>query len=329
MRTMELEELTAALAGPKPDREAVLTSFRLKHRRRKTRRRLWWFGGVAACLVVAVTFIMTGQARPRTSVTVSPAGCAPAPLAQSLARARQAGASILIAYGSPTGTTAGSGYQGVVLHSVRMLSGPVIASGTTAWADGRAISAGTGPAVARITSGQMLAIAWPAAVAGSEVGPIVHTAPVMGGNVILTRSGCEDVASLAAPPNPNLGPAATAGGAAAPDGLYSIPLRSVEQAAASPPAPGQGAGRHSAPAPATLPSPGNGSGNAGNRDAGGDAGKTSKGAGASGNSGNAGNAGNSGSAGSSGSAGDGSGNGNGSGKAKSQSRAKGNGNGNG
>src|SRR6185437_4508276 len=88
MRTMELEELTAALAGPtKPDREAVLASFRRKHHKTKVKRRLWWLGGLAACVVVALTFVTTGQTRPRTSVAVSPAGCAPAPLAQSLARA--------------------------------------------------------------------------------------------------------------------------------------------------------------------------------------------------------------------------------------------------
>jgi len=173
------------------------------------------------------------QSRLRSSVTVSNAGCSSTPLAQSLARARQAGASIFIAYGSPTGKTADSGYQGLVLRSVQMLTGPVIASGTTAWTDGTAIRAGTDPVAARATGGQVLAIAWPAAVVGTAVGPIVHTAPVIGGNVILTRSGCGDMANLAAPPNPDPG-TVSAGGESAPDGLYAIPLRTVEQAAASP-----------------------------------------------------------------------------------------------
>src|SRR4051794_3094190 len=327
MRTMELEELTAALAGPtKPDREAVLASFRRKHRRKKVKRRLWWLGGLAACAVVALTFVTTGQIRPRTSVTVSPAGCAPAPLAQSLARARQAGASILIAYGSPTGTTAASGYQGVVLRSVRMLSGPPIASGTTAWADATATGAGTGPTAARMPSGQMLAIAWPAAVVGSQGGPIVHTAPVRSGNVLLTRSGCQDVATLAAVPNGNPGTGASTGGAPAPDGLYAIPLRSVEQAATSPLAEGPGDTNKPGPTtPATLPSPGNGNTNTGNsRDKG-----NGDNAGNAGDSNNAGTAGNGGNSENSGNGGNGNANGNGNGKTTGKAKAKGKGDGNG
>jgi hypothetical protein len=332
MRTMELEELTAALAGPtKPDREAVLASFRRKHRRKKVKRRLWWLGGLAACAVVALTFVTTGQTRPRTSVTVSPAGCGPAPLAQSLARARQAGASILIAYGSPTGTTAGSGYQGVVLRSVQMLSGPAIASGTTAWADATATGAGAGPTAARMPSGQMLAIAWPAAVVGSQVGPIVRTARVRGGNVLLTRSGCQDVATLAAAPNGNPGPAASTGGAPAPDGLYALPLRSVEQAATSPLAEGPGDTTKPAPTtPATLPSPGDGSataGNSRNNGNGDNAGNAGNGdnAGTAGNGDNAGTAGNGDNAANSGNTGNGNANGNG--KTTGKARVKGNGNG--
>jgi hypothetical protein len=269
MRAMELEELTAALAAPKPDREAVLASFRRKHHWKRVKRRLWCFGGLAACVVVALTFVTFGQTRPRTSVTVSPAGCAPAPLAQSLAQARQAGASILIAYGSPTGTTAASGYQGVVLHSVQMLSGPAIASGTTAWADGTGLRGGTGAMPAKVTSGQMLAIAWPAAVVGSEIGPLLRTAPVRGGNVLLTRSGCQDVASLTAPPG--LAGAVVPGSQSAPDGLYAIPLRIVEQAAASPLARSRGVGRQPAPTPASNPSTASSSTANGNRNANGKA----------------------------------------------------------
>jgi hypothetical protein len=279
MSMMDLEELTAALGGPKPDRQAVLASFRRKHRRRKARRRLCWLGGITACAVVALTFVLTGQSRPRGSVTVSPAGCASASLAQSLARAREAGASIFTAYGSPTGRTADSGFQGVVLRSVRMLSGPVIASGTTAWTDGTAISAGTGPAAVRATGGPVFAIAWPAAVVGSAVGPIVHTAPVMGGNVILTRSGCWDMANLAAPPNPGPG-TVPPGGGSAPDGLYAIPLRTVEHAAASPLAGSDQAGpQPTVPAQGSTPSP---AVNAGNGSTSGNASKATGAAGSNG-----------------------------------------------
>jgi hypothetical protein len=318
MRTVELDELTAALAGPRPDRATVLASFHRKHRRTKAKRRLWWASGFAACLVVALAIVTTTQSRPHSSVTTSPspAGCSPAPLAQSLAQAQQAGASILLAYGSPTGQTAGTGYQAVVLSSVRMLSGPVIASGTTAWTDGTAISAGTGPAA----GGPVLAIAWPAAVAGSAVGPIVHTAPVVGGNVILTRSGCGDVANLAALPNPGPGMLPPSREPAT-DGLYALPLRVVEQAVARPLPKSRKAAQQAVPTPTSSPSPGpspspsqgNGNGNSGNGN-----GTASSGAGAGNGDGN----------GSGQSKGNGNGAGNGSGQSNGKVKGKGNGNGN-
>jgi hypothetical protein len=98
----------------------------------------------------------------------------------------------------------------------------------------------------------MLAIAWPASVVGSTVGPILHTAPVRGGNVLLTRSGCQDVASLAALPGP--AGAVIPGSQPVPDGLYAIPLRTVEQAAAGPLAQGRGNGHQATPTPASNPS---------------------------------------------------------------------------
>jgi hypothetical protein len=243
MRTLDVEELTAALAGPRPEREAVLESFRRKHRRRKARRRLCWAGGLTGCALVACAIAVTGVARPHDSVMVSPADCAPVSLAQSLAGARQAGASILVAYGSPAGPAAtsghpaASGYQAMMLHSVRTLSGPVIPSGTIAWTEG-APAAG---------DGQVLAIAWPAALVGSAVGPVVRTAPVIGGNVIVADPGCRGAASLAARPSP--GQQWTLSGEAAPGGRYAIPLRVVEAAATSP------AGADPADPPSTMPAP--------------------------------------------------------------------------
>lgn len=244
---IDVEELTAALAGPRPDREAVLASFHRKHRRRKARRRACWAGGLAACVAVALTIVTTAQPRPGSGPTAaSPAGCAPASLARSLAGARQAGASILEAYGSPSGATAAnSRYRALVLNSVRTLSGPVIASGTIAWTDGTAIGAGT--AATATAGGEVLAIAWPAAVIGSAVGPVVRTAPVVAGNVIFT-SGCAGVASR---PDGQL--------AITLSGRYAVPLRIVERAAVSPLAGSPGAVRQgvatSAPTPASNPSP--------------------------------------------------------------------------
>jgi hypothetical protein len=333
MRTLEVEELTAALTGPRPDRESVLTSFHRKHRRRKAKRRLGWFSGVAVCGAVIVILATAGQSRPDNQMAVSPAHCAPVSLAQSLAGARQAGASILVAYGSPAGRTAGSGYQAVVLHSVRTLSGPVIASGTIAWADGTAIGGGTSssPVATQATSGQLLAIAWPAALVGSAVGPVVRTAPVIGGNVIVTRSGCWDAVNLATRPHLGVPPGAPSG-EPAPDGLYAIPLQVVAEAAVSPLATGnqglrQGSPRRTVPAPASSPSPGSkATGSAGNGNAGGSA----NGSG-SGNTNTSGNTnGNSGGSGSGNANGNSGGSGNGNGNANSSgSNANGNGSANG
>jgi hypothetical protein len=270
---IDLDELTAALAGPKPDRGDVLASFRRKHRRRKARQRLLFLSAVAVGVTATIALATSGPSRPRQSVTLSAKECTPVALAHSLAQARQSGASILIADESPTDRTAGSGYAAVVLHSVRTLSGPVVTSGTIAWTDGTAIGgAGPAPRTTGATADRVFAIAWPAALVGSAVGPVLRAAPVVDGNVMFTTSGCTHAADL--PGSLSSGSrTATAGGAqvggADSTALYAVPLQTVEEAAVSPPG-DSNEGGHQANPTGTAPgqggdhSRGNGTGNAGN-----------------------------------------------------------------
>lgn len=271
MRMMDLDALTAALAGPKPDRGDVLSSFRRKHRRRKARQRLLCLGTVAVGVTVAIALATSGQSRPRQSAPFSSKECTPVALARSLAQARQSGASILIADESPTGRIAGSGYAAVVLHSVRTLSGPVVTSGTIAWTDGTAIG-GAGPAARTTgaTGGRVFAVAWPAALVGSAVGPVLRAAPVVAGNVMFTTSGCTDAANLPGSPSSGSGTAAAGGapaGGADSTALHAVPLQTVEEAA-SPPGDSNGgmpqvSPSRTAPGQGGDPSRGNGTGKAG------------------------------------------------------------------
>jgi hypothetical protein len=268
---MDVDELTAALAGPKPDRGDVLASFRRKHRRRKARQRLLCLGTVAVGVTVSIALATSGQSRPRQSLPLSPRECTPVALAHSLAQARQSGASILIADESPTGRTARSGYAAVVLHSVRTLSGPVVTSGTIAWTDGTAIG-GAAPTArtTEATGGRVFAITWPAALVGSAVGPVLRAAPVVAGNVMFTTSGCTDAANL--PGSPGSGWETAAAGSAPAGGtdstaLYAVPLQTVEEAASPAGDSNEGVPQVSpsrtAPGQGGDPSRGNGTGKAG------------------------------------------------------------------
>ena len=273
---MDLDELTAVLAGPKPDRAAVLASFRRKQRRRRTRQRLCWTGAVAVGATVTIALVTHGPWRPRGPAALSSPGCTQASLAHSLVTARQAGASILIAFESSAGRTDSSGYTAVVLHSVRTLSGPVVSSGTVAWTDGTTGGGADDPARGTGTTGtRVLAVAWPAALAGSPVGPVLRAAPVIGENVMFPASGCTNMADLPRPPSGGLGVVtsgdAPAGGVDATTS-YAVPLRTVEEAAVSPAGSGQQGDQaspsHAAAAHGDDQSPGSGA-NAGSDQQGG------------------------------------------------------------
>jgi hypothetical protein len=129
----------------------------------------------------------------------------------------------------------------MTLTSVRTLRGPAIASGSTAWipapAPGTAASV-TSPLLA--PGGRLFAIVSPSAVTHAVVGPTLQLAPIVGGDVVFTPSGCWDVTGLrpsqyqAKTVLHSVPGGATFGGTdqAADSGLYVVPLATVEQVAA-------------------------------------------------------------------------------------------------
>lgn len=192
---MDLDQLTAALAGHDADPETVMTAFRRK-RHRRARNRYLSLGAVAAAVVgLTAAFLpraTTPQPMPAASSgqavsgTAFAGGCARIPLRERLAAARSAGASVIVGYGSLTGRTA-TGYDAMTLRSVRTLAGPPVASGSTAW-----VPAGS----PRAPDGRLFAIAWPKPVTHTTIGPTLIVAPVVNGLVIFGVSGCWDTASL-------------------------------------------------------------------------------------------------------------------------------------
>lgn len=196
MSTVDLDQLTAALAGHDADPETVMTAFRRKRRRRARNRYL-----SLSAAAVAATLGLTIGLQPRTTApqptglttggkaasgTALADGCARLPLRERLAAARSAGASVIVGYGSLTGKSA-AGYDAMTLRSVRTLAGPTVASGSTSW-----VPAGS----SRAPDGRLFAIVWPKSVAHATVGPILAVAPVVNGQVIFGISGCWDTASL-------------------------------------------------------------------------------------------------------------------------------------
>lgn len=162
-------------------------------------------------------------------------------MAETLATARRSGASVIVAVGSLTGKTAVSGgqvYYQMSLRSVRTLSGPPIASGSTGWIGSTRGPAGSIPSADAGalwgTDGRLFAIAWPARMTGTTVGPVLHVAPVAGGRVILSSAGCWD--SVGLPSLPYHGRLAEIPGSksyrrAAPGGFHAVPLATIERLA--------------------------------------------------------------------------------------------------
>ena len=238
MRTMDDNDLTAALAGtPKPGREDVLGSFQRKHRRKKAERRLIWASGATACAVAAVTVVSMVQPWSKgSSMVPDSAACGPVHMTQAFAQAKNAGASILIADAVPAARNGASGYTAVLLRSVQTLSGPAIAPGTIAWSHEKAAG----------TSGKFFAVVWPKRA--GTVGPIIRTAPVVGDNVIFSSYGCRDAASVPTPTSSGQ----PLGSPAGLDGAFAISLRTVEAAAVGSLSDGQD--DHSQPTP-SAPAP--------------------------------------------------------------------------
>lgn len=214
---MDREHLLAALAEHDADPDAVMAAFRVKRRRRARNRRLAVGGGLAAVgIVTAVAVVQPWAAapsptaaRPATSrsATSQASGCASVSMLQTLATADRSGASIIVAAGSLTGKTAtseGQIYYQMLLHSVRTLSGPSVASGSTGWIGSTRGPGGQIPGADAGAlwgaDGRLFAIAWPAQVTGTAVGPVLDVAPVVHRSVILSSAGCWDSAGLRSRP---------------------------------------------------------------------------------------------------------------------------------
>ena len=239
---MNVEQLTTALARHDPDPDGVMAAFHSK-RRAATRRRIGAAGvlavAAAAVLLLAVQrpWASGPAARPAAGSQAVADGCASVPLPETLAMARQGGASVIVATGSLTGTTAVDGqvYYGMTLRSVRTLSGPTVRSSSTAWiASGRGPSGpipGTDGGSLWATDGGLFGIVWPAQRAGTTVGPILRIAPVVDGRVVLSSAGCWDVSGLSARPfHGRLAeiPGSNSYARAAANGFHAVDLSTLE-----------------------------------------------------------------------------------------------------
>jgi hypothetical protein len=194
-----------------------------------------------------------GATRPAAS---SPAAsdrsgsCTGAPLKSQLAAAVQGGASLIVAVGTVTGksatgsqATGAPAFYAMTLTSVQTLRGPAVASGSTAWIPGPASGTAATPENSALLApgGRMFAIAWPKAATHATVGPWLQLAPVVGADVVFTPYGCWDLTGLvpdqyqASAPLRPVPSGANFGGThqAAENGLYTVPLATVERLAAS------------------------------------------------------------------------------------------------
>jgi len=173
------------------------------------------------------------------------------PLKPQLTAAIRAGASVIVAVGTPTGKSvtgsqAAAGapaFYAMTLRSVRTLRGPAVASGETAWSPGPATGTPATPVNSELLApgGRLFAIVWPRAAARDPVGPVLQLAPVAGADVVFTPYGCWDLTGLepgqyqASTPLRPVPGGANFGGVhqAAENGLYTVPLATVERIAAS------------------------------------------------------------------------------------------------
>ena len=184
-----------------------------------------------------------------------PGNCTGAPLESQLAAAVQGGASLIVAVGTVTGksltgksatgslATGAPAFYAMTLTSVQTLRGPAVASGSTAWIPGPAPGTAATPENSALLApgGRMFAIAWPKAATREPVGPWLQLAPVVAADVVFTPYGCWDLTGLvpdqyqASTPLRPVPSGANFGGThqAAENGLYTVPLATVERLAAA------------------------------------------------------------------------------------------------
>ena len=180
--------------------------------------------------------------------------CTGAPLKAQLAAAVQGGASLIVAVGtltgksltgkSLTGNQAGApAFYAMTLASVRTLRGPAIATGSTAWIPGPAPGVTATPENSALLApgGRLFAIAWPKDVTRDPGGPVLQLAPVVAADVVFTPDVCWNLDGLqpdqyqASTPLRPVPGGANFGGThqAAENGLYTLPLDTVERIAAA------------------------------------------------------------------------------------------------
>lgn len=177
--------------------------------------------------------------------------CAGGPLKSQLTAAIKGGASVIVATGTLTGksvtgdpATAGApAFYAATLTAVRTLRGPAVAAGSTAWIPGPAPGTNAGPENSALLApgGRLFALAWPKAGPRGLAGPTLRLAPIVGPDVVFSPWGCWDLTGLQpgqyqastplrpVPTGPNVGGEHQA----AENGLYTVPLATVEQVAAS------------------------------------------------------------------------------------------------
>jgi hypothetical protein len=239
VRTVNIPQLTSALAGHEPDPGAVLAALRTKRRRRNRTRGL---SAAAVVFVVAVAVVVWRPWTPSPPPAENPPqeanGCASMSLADTLAAAVRGGATVILANGSLTSAHVldNQAYDEMRLHSVRTLAGPALAADSTGWVAGGSGPAGPLPGADAgalwAPDGSLFAIAWPADRTGTKVGPLLRVAPVVDGQVIFSSAGCWDTTGLAS--RPYSGRLAEVPGSgsrarAAAGGFHAVPLTDVEK----------------------------------------------------------------------------------------------------
>jgi hypothetical protein len=177
--------------------------------------------------------------------------CTGAPLKSQLAASVRGGASVIVAVGRLTGksvisdqATAGApAFYAMTLQSVQTLRGPAVAPGSTVWIPGPSPGTSANPENSALLApgGRLFAIVWPKAATHYPVGPTLQLAPIVGADVVFTPYVCWNLTGL----QPNQYQASTPlrpvpGGAnfggehqAAENGLYTVPLATARQIAAS------------------------------------------------------------------------------------------------
>lgn len=232
---MNVEHLTAALTSHDADPNAALTALRAKRRRNHG----LLVGGVVAAVAVATVAGLHPWSGSRP-VLAGANGCAQISLPDTLTMARQGGASVILATGSLTGHTVTDSqtHHEMRLQSIRTLSGPPVAIGSSGWLTGALGPAGPAPGADAgalwATDGHLFAITWPARQAGTAVGPVLRIAPVVGTDVIFSSAGCWDTTGLSG--HPYHGHLAEIPGSdsytrAAQNGFVAVPLSTVERLA--------------------------------------------------------------------------------------------------